>query len=86
VLVATMSERDLDAIEAAARFAPAYLGLISSRTRLADLRQTLLARGVAFDRPAPVGARRGSVEYKQEMARVLVGRALRKAVERAGGR
>jgi len=80
-----MSERDLDAIEAAARFAPAYLGLII-RTRLADLRQTLLARGVAFDRPAPVGARRGSVEYKQEMARVLVGRALRKAVERAGGR
>jgi xanthine dehydrogenase accessory factor len=42
-----MSERDLDAIEAVVRFAPAYLGLISSRTRLADLRQTLLARGVA---------------------------------------
>ena len=47
VLVATMSERDLDAIEAAVRFAPAYLGLISSRTRLAELRKALLARGVA---------------------------------------
>jgi xanthine dehydrogenase accessory factor len=59
VLVATMSERDLEAIEAAVRFAPAYLGLISSRIRLADLRKTLLARGVApeaLDRiAAPAG-------------------------------
>jgi CO/xanthine dehydrogenase FAD-binding subunit len=35
---------------------------------------------------APSADRRGSVEYKQNMARVLVGRALREAVERAGGR
>ena len=35
---------------------------------------------------APSADRRGSVEYKREMARVLAGRALRAAIERAGGR
>ena len=35
---------------------------------------------------APRADRRGSVEYKREMARVLTARALRKAVQRAGGR
>jgi carbon-monoxide dehydrogenase medium subunit len=34
----------------------------------------------------PYADRRGSVEYKQDMARVLVARALRKAVQRAGGK
>jgi carbon-monoxide dehydrogenase medium subunit len=34
---------------------------------------------------APTADRRGSVEYKREMARVLTARALRKAVQRAGG-
>jgi carbon-monoxide dehydrogenase medium subunit len=35
---------------------------------------------------SPTADRRGSVEYKREMARVLTARALRKAVERAGGK
>ena len=35
---------------------------------------------------APSADRRGSVEYKREMARVLTARALRKALERAGGK
>ncbi|MBI4541575.1 MAG: xanthine dehydrogenase family protein subunit M [Gemmatimonadetes bacterium] len=35
---------------------------------------------------APTADRRGSVEYKREMARVLAARALRRAVQRAGGR
>jgi aerobic carbon-monoxide dehydrogenase medium subunit len=35
---------------------------------------------------APSADRRGSVEYKREMARVLTGRALKKAIERTGGR
>ncbi len=35
---------------------------------------------------SPTADRRGSVEYKREMARVLAVRALKKAVERAGGR
>jgi carbon-monoxide dehydrogenase medium subunit len=34
----------------------------------------------------PTVDRRGSVEYKREMARVLTGRALRRAIERAGGK
>ncbi len=34
----------------------------------------------------PTADRRGSVEYKREMARVLTARALQRAVERAGGR
>jgi carbon-monoxide dehydrogenase medium subunit len=35
---------------------------------------------------SPTADRRGSVEYKREMARVLTARALRRAVERAGGK
>ena len=35
---------------------------------------------------APTADRRGSVQYKREMARVLTARALTKAIERAGGR
>jgi carbon-monoxide dehydrogenase medium subunit len=35
---------------------------------------------------SPTADRRGSVEYKREMARVLTARALHKAVERAGGK
>jgi carbon-monoxide dehydrogenase medium subunit len=34
----------------------------------------------------PSADRRGSVEYKRDMARVLTARALRKAVQRAGGK
>lgn len=34
---------------------------------------------------SPSADRRGAVEYKREMARVLCGRALTKAIERAGG-
>jgi carbon-monoxide dehydrogenase medium subunit len=44
------------------------------------------AARLAAAKSAPSADQRGSVEYKQEMARVLAGRALRKAVERAGGR
>jgi aerobic carbon-monoxide dehydrogenase medium subunit len=44
------------------------------------------AARLAAAKSAPSADQRGSVEYKQEMARVLTGRALRKAVERAGGR
>jgi carbon-monoxide dehydrogenase medium subunit len=44
------------------------------------------AARMAAAKSSPSADHRGSVEYKREMARVLVGRALRKAVERAGGR
>jgi xanthine dehydrogenase accessory factor len=46
VLVATMGERDLAVIEAVVPLAPAYLGVIASPKRYAQLRDALLARGV----------------------------------------
>jgi xanthine dehydrogenase accessory factor len=46
ILVATMDERDLDAIEAAVGLKPSYLGVVASRKRFAELREALEARGV----------------------------------------
>ena len=43
------------------------------------------ASRMAAAKSSPSADRRGSVEYKKEMARVLTVRALRKAVQRAGG-
>jgi len=47
VLVATMGGGDLEAIEAVAGRAPAYLGVIASGKRFAQLRDALRARGVS---------------------------------------
>ena len=44
------------------------------------------AAKMAASKSSPSADVRGSVEYKKEMARVLTARALRKAVERAGGK
>ena len=44
------------------------------------------AARLAAGATSPSADRRGTVEYKREMARVLAGRALSKAVERAGGK
>jgi carbon-monoxide dehydrogenase medium subunit len=44
------------------------------------------AAKMAAAKSTPGADRRGSVEYKREMARVLTVRALRKAVQRAGGK
>jgi carbon-monoxide dehydrogenase medium subunit len=44
------------------------------------------ASRLAAQAASPSADRRGSVDYKREMARVLTARALAKAVERAGGR
>lgn len=44
------------------------------------------AAKLAAKAAAPSADRRGSVEYKREMARVLTGRALKAAVGRAGGK
>ena len=40
---------------------------------------------LAAEATSPSADRRGSVEYKRDMARVLTGRAVTRAVERAGG-
>src|SRR5438128_2065458 len=53
--------------------------------RAADTNIAEAARRAA-EAASPTADRRGSVEYKREMARVLAARALKKAVERAGGR
>jgi xanthine dehydrogenase accessory factor len=47
VLVATMDESDLEAIEAAVPLKPSYFGVIASRKRFAELLDALRARGVA---------------------------------------
>ena len=43
------------------------------------------AARLAADATSPSADRRGSVEYKRDMARVLTGRAVTRAVQRAGG-
>ena len=47
VLVATMGDRDIEAIEAVLARSPAYLGVIASSKRFTQLRDALLARGVS---------------------------------------
>src|SRR5207245_2654894 len=46
-VVATMGESDEDAVASALAVRPAYLAVVASRKRFAQLRETLLARGVA---------------------------------------
>jgi xanthine dehydrogenase accessory factor len=59
VLVATMGDRDIEAIEAALSRSPAYLGVIASGKRFAQLREALLARGVSSEALARVTAPAG---------------------------
>jgi xanthine dehydrogenase accessory factor len=46
-VVATMGENDEDSVAAALEARPDYLGVVASRRRFAELRASLLARGVA---------------------------------------
>ena len=59
VLVATMGDRDVEAIEAALARSPAYLGVIASGKRFAQLREALIARGVSREALARVTAPAG---------------------------
>lgn len=59
VLVATMGEGDLEAIEAAAASAPAYIGVVASPKRFAQLRDALLARGISREALAGIAAPAG---------------------------
>ncbi len=49
-VVATIGERDEDAALEALAVEPAYLGVVASRRRFAEIREVLAARGVAPDR------------------------------------
>ena len=55
------------------------------RGRQPDAAAIAEAARLAADAASPSADRRGSVEYKRDMARVLTGRAVARAVERAGG-
>lgn len=54
--------------------------------KMPDEKTIMEAAKMAAARSSPSADRRGSVEYKREMARVLTARALRRAVQRAGGK
>jgi len=51
-----------------------------------DAKTIAEAAKLAAAKSSPSADYRGSIEYKQEMMRVLTGRALQRAVERAGGK
>ena len=53
--------------------------------RQPDAEAIATAARLAADATSPSADRRGSVEYKRDMARVLTGRAVTRAVQRAGG-
>ena len=55
------------------------------RGRQPDAAAIAEAARLAAEAASPSADRRGSVEYKRDMARVLTGRAINRAVERAGG-
>ena len=55
------------------------------RGRQPDAEAIAEAARLAADATSPSADRRGSVEYKRDMARVLTSRAVARAVERAGG-
>jgi|SRR5688572_11447127 len=57
--------------------------LVKQRPDAATIAEAARLAGAAA---SPTADRRGSVEYKREMARVLTARALTRAIERAGGR
>ena len=53
-VVATMGENDEDSVTAALAARPAYLGVVASRKRFAELRESLLARGVSAEALASI--------------------------------
>jgi aerobic carbon-monoxide dehydrogenase medium subunit len=66
-----------------ARAAAAEQYLVGKRANEASIAE---AARRAAEAASPSADRRGAVDYKREMARVLAGRALRLAVQRAGGK
>jgi xanthine dehydrogenase accessory factor len=48
-VVATMGENDEDSVASALALRPAYLGVVASRTRFGQIRDTLLGRGVSAE-------------------------------------
>jgi carbon-monoxide dehydrogenase medium subunit len=87
----------LDAKGAVARAGIALTNAGPTPLEVTDAAQSLVGKApdektiaeaarMAAAKANPSADHRGSVEYKREMARVLTGRAVHKAVERAGGK
>src|SRR3954451_1732646 len=76
-VVATLGERDEAAIRDALALAPAYLGVVASRKRFAQMRETLLGSGVtaaALDSiHSPAGVRIGAERPEEIALSVLAG-------------
>ncbi|HZN97937.1 MAG TPA: XdhC family protein [Gemmatimonadales bacterium] len=74
-VVATLGERDEEALTDALRLEPAYLGMVASRKRLARVRSMLLQRGVSpalLDRiRSPAGLDIGAVSPEEIALSVL---------------
>ena len=89
MVVATMGESDEEAIRAALALEPAYLGVVASSRRFAQMRETLLSRGVraeALDRihnPAglAIGARAPEEIALSILAQIVEQRRAAESVE-----
>jgi len=71
-VVATMGERDEEAIRAALALRPAYLGVVASARRFAQVRESLLARGVAAAALDSIRSPAGVAIGAQEPAEIAV--------------
>lgn len=86
VVVATMGEHDEEAIRAALALSPDYLGVVASARRFAQMRETLVARGVpaeALDRiRCPAGLRIGA-RAPEEIALSILAEIVQQRAEAA---
>jgi xanthine dehydrogenase accessory factor len=71
-VVATMGERDEEAIRAALALRPAYLGVVASAKRFAQVRESLLAQGVAAAALDSIRSPAGVAIGAQEPAEIAV--------------
>lgn len=71
-VVATMGERDEEAIRAALALRPAYLGVVASARRFAQVRESLLAQGVAAAALDSIRSPAGVAIGAQEPAEIAV--------------
>jgi len=72
VVVATMGDRDAEAIRAALALRPAYLGVVASARRFAQVRESLLAQGVAAAALDSIRSPAGVAIGAQEPAEIAV--------------
>jgi xanthine dehydrogenase accessory factor len=88
-VVATMGERDEEAIRAALALRPAYLGVVASARRFAQVRQSLLAQGIAAAAldsiRSPAGVAIGAQAPEEIAVSVLAEIVARRRAETAAG-